>query len=241
MVHGLHLSNFATRGTRWQSNKVIPDIIDGARWPQPTIVIKSVSAHERARLFLEALPGSRIVFIIRHPCAQVASVLRGFALGKFGNQSLLQDLRRYLQVWRLARRHRGAGPRHRLSELLSADQAQQLDDLTDERFEALPTVEELAWWWAMLNQKTIDDLTGLRDVRIVRYEDLVADTAAVVRELFAFTGLTWDPQTAAFILKSTSVRLKREQIQLVVLDVVVGFVFGSGNRLTERHFFEERH
>jgi hypothetical protein len=39
----------------------------------------------------------------------------------------------------------------------------------------------------------------------------------------------------------TSVRLKREQIQLVVLDVVVGFVFGSGNRLTERHFFEERH
>jgi len=39
----------------------------------------------------------------------------------------------------------------------------------------------------------------------------------------------------------TSVRLKREQIQLVALDIVVGFVFDSGNYLIERHFFEERH
>jgi hypothetical protein len=39
----------------------------------------------------------------------------------------------------------------------------------------------------------------------------------------------------------TSVRLKREQIQLVALDVVDGFVFDTGNRLTEQHFFEERH
>jgi hypothetical protein len=193
LVRGLHLSNFATRGTFWQSNRAIPDFIDRAGRTQPTIVIKSVSAHERARLFLEALPGSRIVVIIRHPCAQVASMVRGFALGKFGDQSVLQDLRRHLHVWRVARRHRGAGPRHRLSELLSA-----------ERFEAMPTVEKLASWWATLNQKTIDDLTGRCGVSIVRYEDLVADPTGVVRELFAFTGLTWDPQTAAFILKSTT-------------------------------------
>ena len=32
MVHGLHLSNFVTRGTRWPNNKVVPDIIDRARW-----------------------------------------------------------------------------------------------------------------------------------------------------------------------------------------------------------------
>jgi Sulfotransferase family len=203
MVHGLHLSNFAARGTRWHNNKVIPDIIDGAGWSQPTIVIKSVSAHERTRLFLEALPRSRIIFIIRHPCGQVASMLRGFALGKFGNQSLLQDLRRHFHVWRLAR-HRGAGLRHLLSKLLSADRAQQPDDLLDDRFEALPKVEQLAWWWATINQKTIDDLTGLSSVRIVRYEDLVADTTAVVRALFEFTGLTWDSQTAAFIRKSTT-------------------------------------
>jgi Sulfotransferase family len=187
IVHGLHLLNFATRGTRWQYNKVVPEIIDRARCPQPIIVIKSVSAHSRARLFLEALPGSRIVIIIRHPCAHVVSILRGLALGKFGNQSLLQDLRRRIYVRRFVRRHQ-------LSELVSADQTQQPDDL----------VEQLAWNWATLNQKMIDDLTGLCSVRIVRYEDLVKNPAAVARELFAFAGLTWNPQTAAFILKSTT-------------------------------------
>ena len=39
----------------------------------------------------------------------------------------------------------------------------------------------------------------------------------------------------------TSVRLKNEQIQLVALEVVVEFVFASGNRLREQHFFKERH
>jgi hypothetical protein len=135
-----------------------------------------VSACGRARLFLEALPGSRIVFIVRHPCAQVASVLRGIALGRFTIPS---------------------------RELLNTDQALQLN-LTTERFEALTPVEKLAWRWAILNQKTVDDLSGVCGVRIVRYEDLVADPASVVRELFVFAGLTWHPQTAGFILKSTT-------------------------------------
>ena len=46
---------------------------------------------------------------------------------------------------------------------------------------------------------------------------------------------------ADLTVKVTSVRLKREQIQLIALDAVVRFVFDSGNRLTEQHFFEERH
>jgi hypothetical protein len=176
MVYGLHLANLATRGALWPNSQPIPDVIDRAHWSPPTIVVKSVSACGRARLFLEALPGSRTVFIVRHPCAQVASVLRGIALGKF------------------------TGPSR---ELLSTDQALQLN-LTTERFEALTPVEKLAWQWAILNQKTIDDLSGVCGARIVRYEDLVADPASVVRELFVFAGLTWHPQTAAFMLKSTT-------------------------------------
>jgi len=48
-------------------------------------------------------------------------------------------------------------------------------------------------------------------------------------------------QNGGYITATTSVRLKREQIQLIALDAVVRFVFDSGNRLTEQHFFEERH
>ena len=176
MVYGLHVVNLATRGVPWPNNKAIPEVIDRAHQSPPTIVVKSVSACGRARLFLEALPGSRIVFIVRHPCAQVASVLRGIALGRFTNPS---------------------------RELLSTDQALQLN-LTTERFEALTPVEKLAWQWAILNQKTIDDLSAACGVRVVRYEDLVADPASVVRELFVFAGLTWHRQTADFILKSTT-------------------------------------
>ena len=49
--------------------------------------------------------------------------------------------------------------------------------------------------------------------------------------------------TLAFLLvgAATSVRLNCEQIQLVALDVIVGFVVSSGNRVTKQHFFEERH
>ena len=42
-------------------------------------------------------------------------------------------------------------------------------------------------------------------------------------------------------VRITSVRLNCEQIQLVALDVIVGFVVSSGNRVTKQHFFEERH
>ena len=56
------------------------------------------------------------------------------------------------------------------------------------------------------------------------------------------TGIKDAMQTSmSFNPPLTSVRLKREQIQLIALGAVVGFVFDSGNRLTEQHFFEERH
>ena len=54
---------------------------------------------------------------------------------------------------------------------------------------------------------------------------------------------TWQETSYLLVVvpAPTSVRLNREQIQLVALDGVVGFVFDSGNRLIEQHFLEERH
>ena len=49
------------------------------------------------------------------------------------------------------------------------------------------------------------------------------------------------PAETDFLRDLTSVRLNCEQIQLVALDVIVGFVVSSGNRVTKQHFFEERH
>ena len=65
----------------------------------------------------------------------------------------------------------------------------------------------------------------------------IAILAADAISLKAAAARWWAELMSGF----TSVRLKREQIQLVALDVVVGLVFDTGNRLTEQHFFEERH
>jgi hypothetical protein len=177
IVYGLHLANLATGGRRWPNNVLISDFVDCAHRSPRAVVIKSVSARGRARMFAEARLGSRIIMMIRHPCGQVASMMRGIALGKLENP--------------------------RISEILATDQAVRLG-LSAQRLEALTLVEKLAWHWAILNQKAIDDLAGACSVRIVRYEDVVANPEGVARELFVFAGLAWHPQTAAFILKSST-------------------------------------
>ena len=67
------------------------------------------------------------------------------------------------------------------------------------------------------------------------------DIAASERQPGAVWLTTHTLDDYSFRGQFTSVRLKREQIQLVALDVIVGFVVSSGNRVTKQHFFEERH
>ncbi len=139
--------------------------------------MKSVSSRGRARLFAEALAGCRVIYIVRDPCGQVASLMRGATLGKFED---------------------GIYP----EELLYTEQATRYG-LTEERLQAMPRVEQFAWNWAILNEKAIDDLAGLSTAKIVRYQDLCVRPMEVARDLLAFTGLSWNAQTEAFIGEST--------------------------------------
>lgn len=157
----------------------IPDLFDPARYPALRPVIKSVSSLGRAGLFAKALPGSRFVVIVRHPCGYIASTLRGEARGKFS--------RRY--------------PAHQtLGTALSAHYG-----LTEERFNALSRPEQLAWNWVINYERAISDLNGVgAKVKLIRYEDLGSHPLEEAKALFAFAGLPWDAQTEAFIAKSTS-------------------------------------
>ncbi len=76
--------------------------------------------------------------------------------------------------------------------------------LTPERFEALPLVEQFAWNWAILNEKAIDDLAGLADVKVLRYQTLCEAPMCEARSLFAFAGLDWNKQTEDFLRRSTT-------------------------------------
>ena len=158
----------------------VPDLFRPDRHPHLRIVMKSVSAAGRARVFLKALPGMRLVFLLRHPCGQVASARRGFTQGKFvsGDPVLVHDV-------------------------LSTPGGQRYG-LTEDRLTAFGNTELLAWHWATTNELVLDAMSGHENARFVLYEDLCADPVEQTRDLFSFTGLDWNRQTENFIRRSTS-------------------------------------
>ena len=68
----------------------------------------------------------------------------------------------------------------------------------------MPTIEQFAWNWAILNEKAIRDLAGVETARVLYYQDLGTDPIGQSRALFDFVGLDWDPQTEDFIRRSTT-------------------------------------
>ncbi|HVC62924.1 MAG TPA: sulfotransferase [Acetobacteraceae bacterium] len=178
MIYGLRAIEQVPGARRLVRGVPIPDLFDVAAYPALRLVLKSVSSRGRARLFAEAMPGMKTIFILRDPWGQVASMLRGAALGKFEVEVPVQ-------------------------ELLTTEQARRYG-LTPERFAALPSVEQFAWNWAILNEKAIDDLAGIDGVKVLRYHALCDSPLVEARALFAFAGLDWNRQTEDFVRRSTT-------------------------------------
>lgn len=156
----------------------IPDFVDWHRHPDVRLVVKSVSSLARVGLLAAAMPRARFVLLLRHPCGQVASRLRGIALGKFeGPSSTGETL-----GTSIARRH----------------------GLTPAQSAALSTPEQLAWDWAILNQWALERLRGSARLKVVLYEEFCADPTRGARDLLSFAGLPWDAQTERFVADSTA-------------------------------------
>jgi hypothetical protein len=122
----------------------------------------------------------QMILLIRHPCGQVASMMRGIALGKFG------------------------GPLY-LDGILAAEHAARYS-LTAELFRSMSAVEQLAWNWAILNEMALESLSNHNTLKVVLYDDLCLEPTSVARELFDFVGLDWPPETDAFLGRSTNQR-----------------------------------
>jgi sulfotransferase family protein len=177
-IYGLRAMEQVRGARRLLRSVAIPDLFDLAAQPRLRLVLKSVSSRGRARLFAEAMPGMKTIFILRDPWGQVASMLRGAAQGKFEEPVPVQ-------------------------ELLMTGHARRYG-LTAARFEALPPVEQFAWNWAILNEKAIEDLAGIPGVMVLRYQALCASPLPEARALFDFAALDWDPQTEDFLRRSTT-------------------------------------
>ena len=80
LIHGLRGLEEVV-GPRIQKLRV-PDLVRRAQRRDLTTVIKSVTGLVRLPIYAAARPTMPIVHVIRHPCAVVASLLRGIAKGK---------------------------------------------------------------------------------------------------------------------------------------------------------------
>lgn len=161
----------------------LPDFvaIDRARGLRP--VLKSITWCHGAAAFAHALPESRTVLILRHPCGQVASVMRGARHRRFSLREAGTDM--------------------------PYDEAQTMEfagsrGVGNAAFQALPNAAKYAWSWLAFNEAALDALAGQPNACTVLYEDLCARPEPMTRELFAFAGLIWNPQTEAFLARSTS-------------------------------------
>ena len=158
----------------------LPDLVPSRSWSSVRAAVKLVNWD--GSLIVRTMPDARCVFILRHPCGQIASIMAGLANKRFAGYAGGPDMPEALadaMAW--ASRHR-------------VDTAS---------FNALPDAAKYAWAWRAFNEPAVNSMVGLRNARIVIYEDLCRDPEVITRDLFAFAGLTWNPQTAAFLGEST--------------------------------------
>ena len=154
-------------------NFQIPDLITGTISTQPVYVVKSVSSLGRTLLFSHAAPETKIIHIIRHPCAVVASRLRGKKLNLMADDAFLDTQAKMPQA-----------AKHGLS-------LEKLKSLTHE--------QQLATFWMLQNEKVMEEMTDNPNYKVVVYEKLCNEPEKVCRELYDFAGLAWSQQTSDFI------------------------------------------
>lgn len=160
----------------------VPDLVDAGVCPRK-LVWKSINSVGRLGALAHRLPEARCVLLVRHPCGQIASVLRGYASGSIHGPPPSE----HYQVF----------------ETLLETTPARARGLTLSALRALHPVERLAWRWVLFLEKAVADIAGLAQCQLLRYEDLCAAPLAGARELFGFTRLSWHDRTERFIREST--------------------------------------
>jgi hypothetical protein len=150
------------------------------------IVWKSIESLGRLGILLEALPTARALHIVRHPCGVVASVERGEARNRFGDISPASEDYQFLEM------------------LLETATGRSWDYSMEDIRQMCPE-ERLAWRWAVMNDKALDDTEENARVLTVSYERLCEAPIEVARELIAYAGLSWSAQVEGFVSASTGI------------------------------------
>lgn len=177
---GVLASKAPVRAVRRMPLPYFPDYTAG----DPVLLWKSVVSSARLPALLRALPGARPVLLLRHPCGQVGSVLRGEDAHYFGGgyqPSEDDGVFEAMMGGAVAREH----------------------GLSMEYVRSLGAAERLAWLWVLFNETAYRAARVDSRCLIMRYEDVCAEPEARADELLAWCGLSMHAQTRAFVREST--------------------------------------
>ncbi len=150
----------------------------------PRIVWKSIESTGRAGLIASADPAVRVILVVRHPCGQIDSTLRGESGKRFTDECSAAD------DWGI------------FEYLLETEQAQRRG-LTMDSFRNTGVEERLAWRWLLFNEKAMEELQSRPNACVVRYEDLCEAPLQTAKSLLDFAGLDWDDAVERFVRDST--------------------------------------
>lgn len=178
----------ATAGmaSRLYANYRVPDFIDPKLAATLPMVWKSTASVPRLGVLARALPEASFIHVVRHPCGYVASKLRERTL--VSKSHLRQEL--------------GSDSYDLLRPLLDTN-AGRRRGLTLRDLRELSPLERLAWCWSVSTEKALEDSDGLANCKTVLYEDICRQPMELARQMFAFTGLSWNGQTEEFVDAST--------------------------------------
>lgn len=155
----------------------VPDLATISQRSGSKFALKSVGAAGRAGVLRQAFPDARFIYVLRHPCGQVRSVLEGRRSGRAEphdaarSAALLPNLTRY--------------------------------GLTADKLRSVSDVELFTWIWCLKNEMALDALRNAGNCHIVHYERVCQNPIDEAKALFAFTGLDWNSQTEKFLRDST--------------------------------------
>jgi len=149
------------------------------------LVWKSIESVTRLGLLSKVYSDSKIIFILRHPCGQIASYLKGQKRGYIpwhGANNL------DIGVWNL-----------RLNTIIAKKHG-----LTKDKLLKMPKEQELAWQWVVDNDFALEELNECPNAYILNYDLLCSDPLNIAKDVFKFCELNWDRQSEQFVEKSTS-------------------------------------
>jgi hypothetical protein len=150
---------------------------------QARVVLKSVRLSTGIGEFAGAYPEGRALLILRHPCGQVASVMRGAGEGAFDLAEAGTDMP-YDEVSAIA-----FAARHGMAEA---------------EFQRQPDAAKYAWSWREFNETAVASIAGRSNAHVIVYEDLCTRPTDEARAVLIFAGLPWHRQTETFLSHSTS-------------------------------------